>query len=323
MSKKILLIGGYRMNAGPDNVNRSLIEHSDSDLLYIHSTNKLLKQFETIYKFIITDVVVLSAGGSKLSLSLIKHFRKKTAYLMHGCLRYENEINQYGLSDEALSLEDYILKIADKIICVSENYSHWAAKRYPQYKDKFTFVNNGVEIKPREKVEKVPFTIAVSGGNRQIKNNDTVCKAAQKLNDEGIGCKVYIFGRNYPTGFDLSKYSCAEYVGQLDKAEYYDRLDKISLFAIDSELEPFGLVAADALNCHCSILMSDRVGASSIMKTQEEDIVDEPQNVDMVAAKIRYLLEHSNADRLLESVDVNACSEVAAYQNLKRICNSI
>ena len=143
------------------------------------------------------------------------------------------------------------------------------------------------------------------------------------LNDSGFHCKISVFGRNYPECEDLGKYSCVEYVGQLDKDEYYKRLDKIALFVIASELEPFGLVVGDALNCHCSMLMSRNIGASAIMKTREEDFVNNPRDIDELAACIRHLLYHPNAERLLHSVDVRECSELVSWKKLKAICYKV
>jgi glycosyltransferase involved in cell wall biosynthesis len=112
-------------------------------------------------------------------------------------------------------------------------------------------------------------------------------------------------------------------MGQLDKAEYYERLDEIALFVIASELEPFGLVVADALNCHCSILMSHNVGAAGIMQTREEDFVDNPHDTAELARCIQHLMEHPNAERLLSSVDVHECSDSMAWEKMKNLCYSI
>ena len=120
-----------------------------------------------------------------------------------------------------------------------------------------------MEIHRRPKVGKNRGEIAVSGGNRGIKNNEIVCQAVEKLNTEGVSCHVVIYGRKHPNSFDINKYPHAKHVGQLNKEKYYAMLDYADLFVLNSELEPFGLVVADAINCNCSLLISDRVGALS------------------------------------------------------------
>ena len=186
-----------------------------------------------------------------------------------------------------------------------------------------TYVNNGINLRIRAPKEKAPYIVAVSGGNRPIKNNNYVCQAIQILNEQGFPCQLKIFGECNPNNEDLSKYPYIEYMNQLNKKEYYDKLDKIPLFVLASELETFGLVVADALNCHCSILLSNNVGATSILQLKDDDLIKNPHNPDELAEKIRHLLEHPNADRLLSSVNIESTSEKQAWINLKSICDRL
>jgi hypothetical protein len=59
------------------------------------------------------------------------------------------------------------------------------------------------------------------------------------------------------------------------------------------------------------------------MKTCKEDFVNNPHDVDELALRIKYLLDHPNADRLLESVDVQACSEQEAWNRIKALCENM
>ena len=165
--------------------------------------------------------------------------------------------------------------------------------------------------------------VAVSGGNRLIKNNHLVCQAIQQLNEQGFHCQLKIFGEHDDKNEDLSKYPFATYMNQLNKNEFYEWLDRIPLFILVSELETFGLVVADAINCHCSILLSNNIGASSILQLKEEDIIINPHNITTLANKIRHLLENPNADRLLKSINTEAYSERQAWINLKSICEKL
>ena len=105
----------------------------------------------------------------------------------------------------------------------------------------------------------------------------------------------------------------------MDKKPYYEKLDAISCYVMNSEVESFGLVAADALNCNCSLLMSRNVGAKSIMRTEDTDIIQNPHNVDEIIEKLQYLFEHPNSDRLYRSIDRQECSEEKAFQKIKAI----
>lgn len=77
---KILLFGDWRENAGPANVNKSLIQHADADMLYIKSARGIKRVIEAFYKLLVSDVVVFSAyGGLKFS-RLPRDLGKKSRY---------------------------------------------------------------------------------------------------------------------------------------------------------------------------------------------------------------------------------------------------
>ena len=318
---RIFLYGDWRANAGPSNVNRSFIQNCDDDLIYLKFTNKLLKAFEFLFKVLISRIIIVSGSGLVGSrFNLIRMLHKKVVYIKHGDVGFENVINNLNLSNESIEAHYNAMKYASKIVCVSKKYMNWVENRYPEFKNKLTYVNNGLEISPRPKCDKIPFSIAVSGGNRNIKNNSTVCKAASLLNEAGYNCKVYVFGRTYSDNENLDVYPCVEFTGHLDKKEYYEKLDQIQLFVVDSIVEPFGLVLGDALNCRCSLLISDNVGAGGILDLQQCDTVYNPTDTDEVMDKMKYLFNNSNADRLLNSVDIEECSGRHSYLRLKEIC---
>lgn len=323
-TRYLLLWGDHELNAGPSNVHRSLITHSQGELRYVRNHHKLARYIELIWKCIMADVVILPSFSTTRDVKLIRALCRKVVCISHGCLKIETVINSRADTKERVEKDERTAFAAARVIvCVSEKHMLILSEQYPEFAKKMTFVNNGVDISPRRYVEKNMRTIAVSGGNRNIKNNVYVCKAVQLLNDAGYHCKVKIFGRNYPECEDLSKYPCAEYMGQLNKEEYYERLDEIALFVVASELESFGLVVADALNCHCSILMSHNIGAASIMQTREEDFVNNPRNINELADRIQHLLEYPNAERLLNSVNVQECSEEESWKKMKAICYSV
>lgn len=313
------LLGGHFSNGGPDNVNQALIKFADRKILYIKSNNKPVRVLEIFWKILISEGIVVSGVCAKRYYDFMKVFHKKFVYLMHGCMDFENEINRLHLTSDFIENEKKLLNDAKRIVCVSEVYSEWVKKRYPEYAEKITFVNNGVELEQREKKEKEPFSIAVGGGNRCIKNNYAVSMAVKKLNSEGIPCKLYIFGRKYPGNEEIEETDNIKYCGHLDKTPYYEKLDYISCFVMNSEVEPFGLVAADALNCNCSLLMSQNIGAKSIMKTEKCDIIQQPHDVDELVEKLKYVFGHPNSDRLYENIDVQACSGKSSFQKLNTI----
>ena len=157
------------------------VGNSNKDMGYIHSSNRIIKRLER-YKWLFYPIVIASGGLTELELRFLKLFRKKIIYLMHGCLWYETKVNNLTTSEKALKNEDLLLSTSTAIICVSERYSEWVKKEYPQYSHKIKFVNNGITLNQRPFRQKEQYSIAVSGGNRLQKNNGIICKAVEKLN---------------------------------------------------------------------------------------------------------------------------------------------
>ena len=322
--RKLLLVGGYWNNSGPSNVNRSLLEASQGELCCLHSKNRHLRFLELAVRLAAADVVIVSGTVSRKINILLRRSGKKIIYLMHASVAYENQINHVTGNEVTEQAEQECFEMAEKIVCVSRRFSLWVQKRYPQFADKITYVNNGIEISPREVTEKIPFSIALSGGNRRIKNNGSVCRAVEKLIAEGMDCRVFLFGAEDPHGDpEIMKLPFVKVMGQMDNPGYYEALDSVSLFAVNSTLETFGNVVGDALNCRCSLLVSDFVGAGSILQLTEQDSIHDPEDTEELTEKIRYLFEHPNGDRLLKGLDPNACSGRQAYLNLRKICEEV
>lgn len=323
--KRFFLYGDWQANAGPMNVNRSWIEHSDGSMDYTKCENRCVRKLEKIWKCLRYKTIVFSGGISLLELRMSKCLGKRIVYVMHGCSQYENVINKLGLTDKQLQSELVMLDMADTIIAVSEKYAEWVKGQFPQYAAKVKSVNNGLEISKTfyEHAAHADghYTIAVSGGNRPIKRNLAVCQAVERLNDEGWDIKVCAFGLFHENGEKIFGYPFVERMGQMDKATYYKKLKSVDLMVVNSEIEPFGLVVGDALNCGCSLLMSKNVGAASIFRNlQNVDVIEDNHDVEEIATKMEGLLKYGNAERLFNSVDSDKCSGRQAFLNLKKIC---
>lgn len=321
---KILLYGNWKSNSGPSNVNRSLIQHSDKDLIHIkHPENKILRITELLFKSLFCDVVVFSHGGNSLLCKYVKLLGKKVAILKHGDVEYENEINHLGLDKGTIDDEMRKMELADSIICVSEKYAGWNKKRYPQFSAKINWVNNGITLSPRPSLKKKKNAIAIGGGNRNIKNNLNICKAVEMLNGKGAGLEVKLFGRLYKDNSPLEKFNFVHIMGHMDKESYLSELDSVNLYIDLAFCEPFGLSIADALNCHCSVLLSKEIGFTSILKVQDSDLVSNCSDIQEIANKIEFNLNNNNSERLLSSINKETSSEASSYKRLKAICNNL
>ena len=320
---EMFLFGYHWENSGPSNVNKTIIEWSDEKLAYLTRNEKLHKLIETINHAYLSDVIIISGMCSRLAYEILMAFHKKMVYLMHGDIEFENAVNKLGLSQGTLDMQRRIFKKADLILCVSESYSKWVKQKYPQYEFKISYLNNGIVLKRRNPVKKEKLSIAVAGGNRPIKNNADVCRAIKILADKGVNCKLCVFGRMYPNCDPLPDNIDITYLGQLDGEEYYSALDSVDVFVMNSDVEPFGLTVADALNSRCSLLMSKNIGALSIMKCETCDIIGNNRDPVEIADKIVDLSVNPNSDRLFRSIDVSDVSPKSSYERLAQICEGL
>lgn len=324
--KSFFLAGPWHTNAGPYNVNRSLIENSDGTMVYIKTEkNRYIRKLEFLLKFIRNRLVVLSAYGlNDFEWLIAKLFNKRVFVLMHGCLKYENEINKLCLNPQKIRLEYKKLENSYKIIAVSKIHAEHLCKIYPEFSSKVTYVNNGIGITDtfisRGNKSNV-YKLALSGGNRQIKRNLNVCIAVEKLISKGLKIEILLFGETYSAGENMSNFSFVREMGQLDKERYYEILKNVDLFVLNSEAETFGLVVADAINNGCSLLLSRNVGALAIFGSLEnQDVINDVWDINEIAFKVENLLLNGNARRLYESIDREKCSVRSSFLRLKEIC---
>lgn len=324
--RKFHLVGFWRKNEGPQNVNRALIENSDGSMNYCKFRSRFLRRAENILKCIICPIIVFSGYAPKIELFISRLLSKKIIFISHGCLKTENEINKLEMSEESVLRERKNFNVADVVIAVSKTHLVHLSEVYPEIKKKIKYVNNGIDIaanfvEHENNRENDTYEIAVSGGNRCIKRNRTVCEAVKRLIHNGFNIQILCFGTFCESGEDLSSYSFVQRMGQMNEDEYYNCLKNVDLYVVNSEVESFGLVVGDAMNCGCSLLMSKNVGAIDIFSHLEDtDVIQDIWDIDEISEKIRNLLLNGNARRLFYSIDRDACSKKTAFENLKSIC---
>ena len=328
MSKnnKIFLLGGVYRNTGPANVNRNLVS-ADKSIWYQKSKNRVLRILETAVKFALADTIVFSAYLRMPMVRLAKLLNKKTVYIMHGYIKYENQINHLNLPESVLMEEDQMIHSVDLVLCVSQTHKNWFLQQCPDVRN-VHFLHNGIDrttATSYDDTDRIPNSIAVAGGNRNIKNNDVVCAAAERLSEFGISDpSVYVFGKNEGNIENpFADFPHTTYRGLLPNTQFVEELKNIQLFVINSTVESFALVAGEALSSGCSLLISDTVGFADLLDLTEMDVIHNSQDPLEVARKIAYLLEHPNNARLAASVDYDHYSKESAALRLHQICDAL
>lgn len=307
---RIFLAGDSYSGTGPANVTKYYIANLPEGTLYQKRRGKVARVPELIINTIRADVIVYS-GHSKqniLGMKIAKRLKKPTAFIMHGCVEYENEINLVP-DDDMKEVERKTLELTDLILAVSAKFAGWLKEYYPMYKDKIDHVTNGIDTdlihNSRQRTEKERHMIFSIGGGMPRKKIKYICEAVKKLREEyDSKMTLCVIG---DTGADSSKIDSYDFVddrGLVTFDECVRLFDDAALFVQNSSFETFGLAPVEALVCGCPILCSRHVGALELIKDlRDSDVIEKYDDPDEIAQKIRINLENSNAKRLVADLE--------------------
>ena len=326
---RLFLIGDDKSGTGPANATRDLLKQLPRNTLHLKHKGKLLRFLELLVKVPQADVCLMSGYSRQnlYTLSLAKMFHKKTAYLMHGCVEYENRIN--GVEDSVMTrVERKTLKESDRIIAVSRQFEGFLKKQYPQYQDKITHVTNGVDwniLKERTaRAKRESMKIFSIGGGMPRKRIVRICEALEILQRRGICCTLTVAGDTGHDSDKINQFSFVEDIGLVTRKEILHQMHTSKIYIQNSCFETFGLAPLEALLCGCDLLLSDKVGALSLFQEIEPmDRIEDCENADLIANKIEYLLQHENHSRLLVELDKESTSWKARSEQLQTILKQI
>lgn len=319
---KILFTGNHINNNGPENVNKGLINEFTEEFTYLKSKNNVALLLELIYKCLKADVIVASGTfrPGEIAFKIAKRLKKPCVFIMHGCAEYETKVNNNPCCN-GVAIEEYLMENADLILAVSERFMKWLQNRFPQYALKINYLNNGV-IKPDFgflNFEKVSGSIIAVGGDRFTKNNKVTSQAVEMMDGKA---HLQIYGKIY-SHIPTKNGKFTEYMGLVSMEELYKQMAKSELFVLNSIFEPFSLSVIDAINCKCSVLLSDAVGINGILELEECDVIRNPNDTDEIKRKIEYLLEHPNCERIANALDYDAHSFKNSVMRLKSLCSDL
>ena len=310
---RVLFAGDYRANTGPSTVNRYLKRYLPPGTGYLNQKNAFFKAAEAAVKTLWADVIIFSglSGIDSLVFRIARAFHKKTIYIMHGSVAYENKINEISNPGEE-KLEEIHLTHSDMILCVSETFMDWMHAHYPELKGKTRCLPNGIDWRIRDEcksaassAQKRQNTIMTIGGGIPRKNVLPVCRAVQFIREtEGMDLKLLVLGRDEKHTEKIKAFEFVEYMGKLDRSEALKHYFRARLFIQNSLFDTFGMAPIEALLSGCSILLSRHVGAASVMQgIEKNDIIEDCQNEKELARKILNVLRRPNNDRLLSGID--------------------
>lgn len=317
---KLFVIGDYRSGTGPANVTKRLIEELtklNKNTFFLKSSGKLARFLELMIKLPRAEACVLS-GHSKQNLVALKQAHslgKKVAFIMHGCVEYENAINDQV--DEGMNqVERQVLKESDLILAVSDQFAAWLKEKYPEYKTKIGVLRNGVDwecfMAPEtiENSKTTSYRILSVGGGMKRKRILQICRAIDSIKKDsdykGPDIVLTVVGDEGKDTNAIDAYKFVDNRGLVSKEEIRGIYGESDLFIQNSCFETFGLAPLEALISGCDLLLSKNIGALSVFNKdllEVSDIIENCEEPQEIASKIKMIMEKPNHMRLLSAVD--------------------
>ena len=319
---RILFWGDTDGNNGPFNINKGIVSNLTEAFLTVKRRGKYRDFIAACWNLLRADVLVVSNVSRKGSVlgTAAKFLGKPLVFIMHGCNRYEAELNQAIYPDNRLAWEASLLKNADLLLPVSKKFMHWVHGYYPQYVGKTEYLFNGIDpqiFKHSPALEKNVGSILAVGGRRKEKNNMPLAEAVERLNGKAI---LTIYGSKKASAYERKN---VIHKGQVPNEAFIQALSEASLFVLNSIFEPFSISVVEALACGCSILVSEVAGVTDLLALEETDIIHDPMDVEEIRRKMEYLLEHPNNERLRSSFDIREWSFENMVLQLEEKCKKL
>ena len=307
---RIFFAGDYYSGTGPANVTKYYIDNLPKGTLYQKKRDKYARVPELILNTIRADAVIYSGYSRQVILGakIAKKLGKPCAYLMHGCVEYENKIN-CAEDEEMARGEREILSLCDVIYAVSPNFCEWLKEHYPEYGDKFDYISNALdeELKNSERVQmsdRDRHMVFSVGGGMPRKKIKVLCKAIEILREDyDSDLYLTVVGDKGADSEEIDSYPFVDNRGIVSFKESEMLYKKAALFVQNSCFETFGLAPVEAISTGCPVLVSKHVGALCLFDNYESfDIIENCEDPYEIAGKIKYLLENPNASRLEEGI---------------------
>ena len=247
---------------------------------------------------------------------------------------YYNDITGKGAAGSIANLYNMtalklLLKRADKIIIIQENYSS-SSSHLAKYKDKIVVVPCGADVDrfapsniPRD--ENTIFFLSLLDEFHRYKGLEYLIKALKIVKNQISDVKLVVGGKGALMDYYKKIVSSngladnVEFHGFIpdDKiTEYYSRSNVFVLPSISSVQEGFGIVALEALACKTPVITTEIVGVSSDLKRENAGIIIPPQDPDALAAAIIKIL---NSDEMQREMGENGRRLVKAKYTWKTI----
>ena len=317
---RIFVVGDHKTGTGPANVTKEYIRCLPENTLFQKRTSKLGRLPELYINILRSDIIFFS-GYSKqnvLGMKYAKKLKKPTAYLVHGAITHENNINHNNNANMS-SIEEETLLLADRLFAVSEKFCGWLKEQYPQYENKIDYVTNGIDERT---VNTTPngdnAKILSIGGGMPRKMILHICEAIKLINaDAAEPVTLYVIGKDGADTEAINKYPFTKNLGLVSAEKKEELFNECGIFIQNSCFETFGLAPVEALCAGMSVLCSKVCGVLDLFKSADEhDIIDDYSSPKEIAEKIEYIMNNPNREKLLRDIDFETMSWEARTKEL-------
>lgn len=324
--KKIFVVGDHKTGTGPANVTKEYIRCLPKGTLYQKRTSKIGRLPELYFNILRSDVILFSGYSAQnvIGMRFAKRLNKPTAYLVHGAIDHENNINN-DYNAHMSDIEAKTLELADRLFAVSNRFCGWLKENYPQYEDKIDYITNGIDertVNPEMNGDN--SKILSIGGGMPRKMILHICAAIEKMNSEGSSVTLYVIGKDGLDTDAINKYPFVKNLGLVSAEKKEELFHECGIFIQNSCFETFGLAPVEALCAGMSILCSKVCGVLDLFKSADEhDIIEDYSSKDEIAEKIKYIMGNPNREKLLNDIDFETMSWEARTKELQEKLNSI
>ena len=224
----------------------------------------------------------------------------------------------------------YVLKMLDEIIVVSKSQQNVIAEQLSLSRERLRVLYNGIDLSkyspPKEnRAKNEQKTVVLAGRVVPDKGHETFIEAAEAVLSQRKDIRFCICGEieNVPEKQKTYIQKLKTRIKQLgrqndivfegfvaDVAQYFRSAD---LVVVPSKIEPFGLVAAEAMACAAPVVVSNAGALPEVVDNGKAGLIVPVDDADSLAEAINKVLDNQSAT---EQRVQNAISRVSQHFSL-------
>ena len=319
--RKIFIVGDVTSSTGPGIANRILVDGLKKNKTYLteasNQGNIISRLLELPFKIKRSNYVVINSFSkiNYIILIICKIFKKKSLYILHGYVEYEEKMNKMVDNSDLKKihkLENYIFENVDKIVCVSKKCMVEMKKLSPKYVDKYRFMYNGFLmdiVKSNNKKNDDEIVSTTIGGGMIRKNTVGICMVIENIIDNNYTnkkIKLNVIGKKYTEYDKINTYNFVNYYEYLEHNDVLNILENTDIYIQNSIFETFGLSIIEAFECGCKIIMTEICGCIDCFQNlSSENIIKKNDDIDTISKKIINLYEKESDISIIDLSEKN------------------